>query len=84
MRTKEKPAAPRRGQAGYKINHLYFNQFKFTTTKNKCNPEISLVSEVKSYIVDLLAEQYFQGANTLAHRHAKLFWEKSGRRLLND
>jgi len=79
---KEKPA-PRGGGAGHGTKQ-HANQFQFITITQNRKPEISLVSEVKSYIIDLLAEQYFQGANTLAHRHAKLFWEKSGRRLLND
>ncbi len=56
---------------------------QITRLPKKSNPEISLESTIKNWCIDLLAEAYFQGADSLQHKHASLFWARTGRRLKN-
>ena len=58
------------------------NLFKGATVcGQRKNYQPSILPEIKSWCVDLLAETHFDGADTLEHKWAKRFWEKSGRRL---
>jgi len=73
MRAKRRPAESMGETAGQKRKNTYRHP-QFTTTENECNLE----SEIKSYMVDLLAERLYQGADRLQHRHAALYWERFG------
>jgi len=73
MRAKRRPTIPGQRDAGQKRNRKFINRKNYTGTDLEC--------AIKNWAVDLLAEVYFYGANSLEHRWAKRFWEKSGRRL---
>ena len=77
MRTKEKPAPCREG-TGRKAKQRYFFKPHYITKQ----PQLpSTLPKIKNWCVDLLAERFFQGADSLKHRIAERFWSKSGRRL---
>ena len=73
MRPKKQPAIPGQRDAGQNRTTKFLNQPDLT-------PGV-LEKAIKSWAIDKFAEAYFYGANSLEHRWAKRFWEKSGRRL---
>ena len=78
MRAIKMPEPPGQGGRAKQLNTnykpLYFTKKPY---------QQSILPEIKSWAVDLLAERYFQGADSLQHRHASLFWMRSGGRLQN-
>ena len=79
---RRKPVTPETRRTGWQINQNLLNrQDNNSKIQNECNPD--LASYIKSYLVDLLAERYFYGADSLQHRCVALFWERFGGRYLN-
>ena len=59
------------------------NHLEITRLPKKSKRGLHLEAFIKDWAVDLLADSYFNGADSLEHKLAVAFWQKSGRRLIN-
>ena len=59
------------------------NHLEITRLPKKSKRGLHLEAFIKDWAVDLLAESYFDGADSFEHQWAERFWTRSGGRLRN-